>query len=72
MHTVHNLWQDDLATAFDDNDSLVRSYQIAQYEFIREKTAALKVIERKLELETSLRDHKQVRFPEQIKLYRIG
>lgn len=52
--------QDDLAAAFDENDSLVKGYQGAQDEFIREKTAALKVIERKLELDTSLQDHKQV------------
>lgn len=38
----------------------MKSYQVAQCEFIKEKTAALKVIERKVELETSLQDHKQV------------
>lgn len=49
-----------LAT-FEENDALVKSYQTAQCDFIREKTSALKVIERKMELESSLQDHKQVR-----------
>ena len=39
----------------------MEDYQTAQRQFIKEKTAALKVIERKLELDTSLQDHKQVR-----------
>ena len=52
--------QNELAAAFNDNDSLVMEYQRIQQCFMKEKAAALKVIERKLELETSLRDHVQV------------
>ena len=38
----------------------MKGYEAAQSKFIKEKTAALKVIERELDLETSLQDHKQV------------
>ena len=46
--------------AFEENDTLVKCYQTLQHQFIEVKTAALKVIERKLELESSIQDHKQV------------
>ena len=46
--------------AFEENDTLVKSYQSLQCQFIEVKTAALTVIERKLELESSIQDHKQV------------
>ena len=49
-----------MATAFEDNDSLVKEYHRIQQQFMKEKAEALKVIERKLELETSLHDHVQV------------
>ncbi|XP_065890306.1 uncharacterized protein [Dysidea avara] len=52
--------KNELAAAFNDNDSLVMEYQRIQQCFMKEKAAALKVIERKLELETSLRDHVQL------------
>ena len=52
--------QGDLVVAFEENDTLVQSYQTLQCEFIKVKTSALKVIERKLELESSIQDHKQV------------
>ena len=54
------MMQGDLSVAFEENDRLVESYQTLQCEFIKVKTAALKVIERKLELESSIQDHKQV------------
>ena len=58
--SIHYTPYDELSSAFEENDALVKSYEAAQGNFIKEKTAALKVIERKLDLETSLHDHKQV------------
>lgn len=55
-----SLHQVDLAENMHMNSELAASYRQFQSEFIRIKTQALRVIERKLELETSLRDHKQV------------
>ena len=43
-----------------DNSELATSYHQLQCEFIKVKTLAMKVIEKKLKLETSLRDHQQV------------
>lgn len=42
------------------NASLAEHYRQLQVKFIQAKTLALRVIERKLEMESSLRDHKQV------------
>ena len=47
----------------------MKSYQTAQCEFVKEKTAALKVMERKLELESNLQDHKQVMYHIYIHMY---
>ena len=42
------------------NVVLAESYHKLQCEFITAKTLALRVLGRKLDLETSLKDHKQV------------
>lgn len=51
----------DLHEALSTNAVLAERYQRLQTEFIEVKTLALRMLERKLDLETSLRDHKQVR-----------
>lgn len=51
----------DFATSVSTNTELATSYHQLQCEFIKVKTQAMRVIERKLKLETSLRDHQQVR-----------
>ena len=53
--------QVDLHKALSTNASLAEHYRQMQVKFIQAKTLALGVIERKLEMESSLRDHKQVR-----------
>ena len=50
----------DLHKALSTNASLAEHYRQQQVKFIQAKTLALRVIERKLEMESSLRDHKQV------------
>lgn len=52
--------QVDLHKAHTTNSKLASDYQKLQYEFISAKTLALRVLERKLDMEASLRDHKQV------------
>ena len=49
-----------LAHCLKRNSGLATKYHCLQCEFIEVKTEALKVIEKKLKLETSLRDHQQV------------
>lgn len=50
----------DLHKALSTNATLAEHYCQQQVKFIHAKTLALRVIERKLEMESSLRDHKQV------------
>ena len=52
--------QVDLRDALAMNVVLAESYHKLQCEFIAAKTLALRVLGRKLDLETSLKDHKQV------------
>ncbi len=42
------------------NTSLAEEYRRLQYDFISVKTLALQIVEKKLVMEESLRDHKQV------------
>ncbi len=58
---LHMRIQGDLHSALAANTSLATRHRELQNQFIETKTAALRVLERKLDLETSLRDHKQVR-----------
>lgn len=55
-----SLLQLDFAKSVMDNAEMATTYHQLQCEFIKVKTQALKVIESKLKLETSLRDHQQV------------
>ena len=50
----------DLHKLLSTNATLAEQYRQQQRKFIEAKTLALRVIGRKLEMESSLRDHKQV------------
>jgi hypothetical protein len=52
--------QADFAKSVADNAELATAYHTLQCELIDIKTQALKVIETRLKLETSLRDYQQV------------
>ena len=60
LHDVSLILQLDLHKALSTNSLLAEDYRQQQMKFIQAKTLALRVIERKLEMEASLRDHKQV------------
>lgn len=60
MYVADFVFQLDFAKSVANNTELATTYYQLQCEFIDVKTQALKVIETKLKLETSLRDHQQV------------
>ncbi len=61
MHASLQPLQEDLHSSLSANTALATGHGELQAKFIETKTVALRVLERKLDLETSLRDHKQVR-----------